>query len=346
MEQWIGTLPNSEVERWIETLSESEENFLTPVADSGTEATTSAEDRTLVEPDSVESSDTEELPTIDVMAEAQILVSEELTASVDIDDFLDEYDVTDVSGRIEDLDSASQKVEQLRTMYRGIHNRLKLLLGDQDYEEKYDAQFKEKIRCVKEYIKSLKLKRNDIIQKGDQLKEDALKIKSQKFSHLKESFASSATELEKLFIIDDSKWLAEKDDDVGKRRDDLPQHLKSVLALESTLMELMDSSTGKDSFDGAKERYDTIIKSKITYVEKLEGQIKTREVDKRKSFNKTKLDIKLTPFKGYGGIDFYTFKSDFEKLYLEDTPTENLPDLLKNNYLIGKKKVGIKKSRH
>ncbi len=99
----------SDVQRWIETLSDVEENFLTPVADSGTEESASVEDHTLVHPvDSADNSDIEELPTINTMAEAQHLESEEVTASDDIDDFLDEYDITELSGRIEDLDSAAK----------------------------------------------------------------------------------------------------------------------------------------------------------------------------------------------------------------------------------------------
>ena len=97
----------SEVERWIATLSDIEDNFQTPAADSGAE---SSQDQTLTQVDS----DTEELPT--VMAEAaevQHLESEAATTADDIDDCLDEYDVTTIT-RIEDLDGAIRKIELLR----------------------------------------------------------------------------------------------------------------------------------------------------------------------------------------------------------------------------------------
>ena len=61
-----------------------------------------------------------------------------------------------------------------------------------------------------------------------------------------------------MFIVDDSKWSEEKDEDVEKRRNDLPQHLKLVQALESTLLQLMSSSTGKDSYDDTKARYNKL----------------------------------------------------------------------------------------
>ena len=32
-------------------------------------------------------------------------------------------------------------------------------------------------------------------------------------------------------------------------------------------------------------------------------------------------------------MDIYTFRSEFEKLHLKETPTNKLPDLLKHNYL-------------
>ena len=95
----------------------------------------------------------------------------------------------------------------------------------------------------------------------------------------------------------------------------------------------MSASSGKDSDEVLSKRYDKIIDSKSKYVAKLDSEFKSREVEKHKNFNKSKLDIKLPKFTGYVGIDYYSFRSDFEKLHLKDTPSENLPDLLKNNYL-------------
>ena len=59
-------------------------------------------------------------------------------------------------------------------------------------------------------------------------------------------------------------------------------------------------------------------------------------MDKEKKFKEASLNIKLGKFSGYNSNkDFYTFKDEFEKLYLRITPTRMLPELLKNNHLDG-----------
>ena len=66
----------------------------------------------------------------------------------------------------------------------------------------------------------------------------------------------------------------------------------------------------------------------------LEEQIEDQEIDKTKQFNKAQLNIKLDRFTGYDSkTDFYTFKTNFEKIHLQSTPRKLLPDLLKNNNL-------------
>ena len=58
------------------------------------------------------------------------------------------------------------------------------------------------------------------------------------------------------------------------------------------------------------------------------------ELDKEDVFKASNLNIKLERFKGYSSpVDIYTFKSEFEKIYLRSTPRRMLPELLKNNFL-------------
>ena len=80
------------------------------------------------------------------------------------------------------------------------------------------------------------------------------------------------------------------------------------------------------------ERYTNLNKQK--YINKLIFEINARELDKHAEFKRSKLNIKLEKFSGYDtSIDFYTFRSNFEKMHSSSTPTELLPDLLRNNYL-------------
>ena len=94
---------------------------------------------------------------------------------------------------------------------------------------------------------------------------------------------------------------------ISKRRDDLPQQQKQMDILSRSISNLLDSAPGKDSLSDVEKRYDTLIKSKSIYVKLLECVVKAREIDERKAFNKSKLNIKLPKFKGYEGIDIHTF---------------------------------------
>ena len=101
---------------------------------------------------------------------------------------------------------------------------------------------------------------------------------------------------------------------------------------------LKNSTPGTDdaTVDDIKQKYDDVVKSKENYVTDLKKAIAERDLDKEDIFKESTLNIKLSKFKGYGSAtDIYTFKSDFEKLYLRATPKRLLPDLLKNNYLDG-----------
>lgn len=82
------------------------------------------------------------------------------------------------------------------------------------------------------------------------------------------------------------------------------------------------------------QRYVDLDEKKQAYVLNLTKEISKRELDKHSEFNKSKLNIKLEKFSGYdSNTDFYTFRTNFEKMHLSSTPKELLPDLLRNNYL-------------
>jgi len=84
-----------------------------------------------------------------------------------------------------------------------------------------------------------------------------------------------------------------------------------------------------------KESYMKLDTLKQVYNQRLTKEIGDRELDKLADFKKSSLNIKLEKFTGYDSIDFFTFKTNFEKMHVSSTPTHLLPDLLKNNYLAG-----------
>ena len=83
-----------------------------------------------------------------------------------------------------------------------------------------------------------------------------------------------------------------------------------------------------------KDEYEKAMLMKNQFAESLKTEYREREFEKEDRFKESKLNIKLAKFKGYSSsTDIYTFKDEFEKLYLRGTPRRLLPELLKNNFL-------------
>eukprot|EP00111_Clytia_hemisphaerica_P011422 TCONS_00033462-protein len=96
-------------------------------------------------------------------------------------------------------------------------------------------------------------------------------------------------------------------------------------------------STGKlDDVTKLKEGYELTFKHFISFEKFIDSEIKRRDLNKVKTFNKSQLSIKLPQFSGYSSsINFYKFKSDFDKLYSTTVPKHLMSDFLKNNFLEG-----------
>ena len=82
------------------------------------------------------------------------------------------------------------------------------------------------------------------------------------------------------------------------------------------------------------ERYRQLTSLKETFENSLRKLNENRELNKHSLFNESKLNIQLNKFKGCDSrTDIYTFKSNFEKIYLRTTPEKLLPNLLIKNFL-------------
>ena len=76
------------------------------------------------------------------------------------------------------------------------------------------------------------------------------------------------------------------------------------------------------------QSYKVLIKFKNNYIELSQQEVAKREIKKKEKFQNSNLNIKLSKFCGYGSTtDIYTFQSEFEKIYLQSTPSNLLPDL-------------------
>ena len=126
--------------------------------------------------------------------------------------------------------------------------------------------------------------------------------------------------------------------DLQQWQKELPTYDKKFQKLTDDYKECIQSSiTTAESMETIRvisERYFHLDEMKKKFSNQLQNAISTRELDKHLDFNKNQLNIKLPRFSGYDSeMDYYTFRSTFEKLHLESTPKNLLPDLLRNNYL-------------
>ena len=269
-------------------------------------------------------------PLADTMADVGQLEVEALTIAEDIDDFLEENPVEDVGPDAQDYDIAGRKVEELRTQFRTAHNKLKTLLGADPYNAQHGEKATKMLDTIKNYIKDLKKAKKESKQTEGAHDADC---KSNKFTFLKKEFNLMADEVEKVFILNDDGWEAVTDQQLTKRKENIDDDLKTLSQMHNIIKDIMDVSTDEKELNEITKKYEKILSHKNLYSTKLYDEYKSRQIEERKAFDQTKLSIELPKFKGYGGVDIYTFQSDFEKLYLKSTPKEFQPDLLKNNFL-------------
>ena len=281
--------------------------------------------------------ESEAVPAADLeMATVEQLTADEETIHGDVEDFLEEHVVKDIGKRIEDIDSTRKGIEGLRSRYRGKHNQLKAVMGKDPYDEKYGVNYQKMIDAIKVYIADLKARRQMLLDDEDVKDQNWVEAREMKFNFLLAQFDAAEKVLEETFIEDDDeKWISESDDSISRRKNELVEKTKQLDALRGLIKELMDAASEMSKVDGIQKRYEKLISSKSSYVDKVYLEIKKREIEERKAFNKSKLNIQLPKFKGYKGVDIYSFKSDFIRLHFKDVPKESQPDFLKHKYLEG-----------
>ena len=119
----------------------------------------------------------------------------------------------------------------------------------------------------------------------------------------------------------------------------LAENLREAERLSVKFQKLLetipDNYPGKfDIINKLTASYNTVMSCKDNYKITLAKEVKSRELEKVKSFSASSINIKLDKFKGFASeLDVYSFRTEFEKIYLKDTPTNKLADLLKHNHL-------------
>ena len=126
--------------------------------------------------------------------------------------------------------------------------------------------------------------------------------------------------------------------DLANWRKELSSDETKFNKLSESYKECLQISTSnpliKTTIKQLGERYFTLDSLRQTFTKNLSSEISNRELDVHSEFKRNKLNINLEKFTGYESkTDFYTFRSNFEKMHLSSTPKSYLPDLLVNNYL-------------
>ncbi|XP_066932960.1 uncharacterized protein [Clytia hemisphaerica] len=121
-------------------------------------------------------------------------------------------------------------------------------------------------------------------------------------------------------------------------RKEMPSNETKFNKISDSYKECLQTSTTnaliKATIKQLGERYFKLDTLRQTFMNNLSIEISNRELDVHSEFKRNKLNIHLDKFTGYDSkSDYYTFRSNFEKVHLSSTPKSYLPDLLVNNYL-------------
>ncbi len=278
--------------------------------------------------------------TTKIMGDAEIakLSAEELTITEDIDDYMGENAIEEIGSNIHDHDDICKRIEDLRTLYRGKHNQLKSTMVNQEYIDKYGDVYSTKMAAIKDYIKSLKTQRKSL-RNGEELKlKKESDVKEAKFKFLEQETSDAIKRLDAIFSLNEDEWTAKGDDDILKRKNEVSKQVEELHSFPKRIQDIMDSSASVNDSSKALEtlqtHYAKLLSIKDVYTIRLQKEVKSRELDDRqKSYDTTKIKINLPKFGGYkSSMDFYTFKSNFERIH-KKTPKSALRDLLIHNFL-------------
>ena len=225
-----------------------------------------------------------------------------------------------------DTDRTIEKLEDLRNQLR----RKSLQIGNSD------LPIDTTLDLIKGYIVSSRDRKLKSRLRQEKEKQEQLRLDEQSVAFSIINIARQIQELHDVFNSDPS---AAKLEQLLEWKTNQHLHLKKFDKIALEYKELLKipviDEERQNDIQSISKHFDKLSMLKKNYSKMLDDAVIEREPDKLNNFNKQLLNIKLQPFAGYdSNIDFYTFKSNFEKVHLQSTPSCLLPDLLKNNFLV------------
>ena len=246
-------------------------------------------------------------------------------------DIPNEKDVTE-------FESFIRNMEAFRSDYFDLSGKSKCLLGVDHAPEPYDNAVEKLtalVKLAKEARKSLldkiqaktSVDLSKIVDTGQVLKGQNLSVEiSERLSSLETKFSQNLEGLGDYQLLEVSQ------------NKNLESDFNVVLEKITDLAGLVSgggAEVEKMLTDVTSKKND-VIKMKKNFFLNLEKIVLARDVTADKMKNAASLKIEIPKFSGYDGeIDFYTFKSEFQKLVEPHVKKQLLSDYLKRNYLSG-----------
>ena len=268
------------------------------------------------------------------------LAIQEASIAEDIDDYIEENPLEDIGKSVSDLDAVFTTIENLGSVYRNKHKEVVSAVGADQYPAVDEDKFQERVGAIKKYILEAKASRKRLREGEDTVKAEVEQQKKRKLKFLGEEVTRLITDLQTKFTVD----LNDKtNEEISRLKNDLIQLPRDLQSVAKTIKDIVEAGETDEGIEAYNKRYTKLLSLKAKYEALVHSAFESREIEKHKTFKKSVLNIKLPEFKGYESpLDIYTFQDKFEKLHLRDTPTENLADLLKNNYLRGSALMMVK----
>ena len=253
----------------------------------------------------------------------------------EIEDLLYENDIAHSMFTINEIDALTNKIEAMRTRFRGIHVELQWNMDEEHYEP-LSKNHEKTLSLIRNYIRDLKLNRQHLRNEESlRMRQNEVSAKTSQAFLIKE-ISNIIVPLRKIFITDPRSFTF---DELSEAKTELPTQLRTLKTLSNMVRDMLAIERPDQcnaELDSVVKEYHELCAIKQKYVDNLQVEVRNNEVTKQGTFQSAKLNIKLAKFKGYDSvIDIYNFQSDFEKLHKKTTPNSLLPDLLKNNYLEG-----------
>ena len=242
------------------------------------------------------------------------------------------------------------KVEKFRAEYRKSYKNLEGVMtdnGESDPKILENCEFV--LAKVKEYV-ILAKKNKTRLHQNEADEQQKIKVLSEKIK-IRATIQKNKTvnfllnEIDRVIIELKNECrktgINVDDEELMRQSKNLPKNKDKFECLSKKLQHILEVMPGRfpDSagvITATTDSYDELLKEMSRYESFIKSEMQKRESEiiKGDKFKSSVLNIKLSKFKGYDSeLDFFTFKSQFEKLYIKCTPLAVLPDLLKNNYL-------------